>query len=200
MEQSPGRRERKKQQTRQTISDVATHLFLARGFDPVTIAEIATAADVAVQTVFNHFPTKEDLFFDDLHWVDGPPDALRAAPGQPPVATLEADYRAAVRRMDDRGYLATAAQFARTITASTSLQARRAHYAGLLTERLVLALLDTGAGDRPRWQVELLAARYAATRRVLDAELVRLAEEVGVHDAVTRMDAVISTAFASLDP
>ncbi|MEI5134289.1 TetR/AcrR family transcriptional regulator [Streptomyces libani] len=59
-----GLRERKKRQTRQYISDVATGLFLARGFDAVTIAEIADAAEVSVNTVYNYFPAKEDLFFD----------------------------------------------------------------------------------------------------------------------------------------
>ncbi|MFD5732578.1 TetR/AcrR family transcriptional regulator [Streptomyces sioyaensis] len=59
-----GLRERKKRQTRQYISDVATGLFLERGFDAVTIAEIAGAAEVSVNTVYNYFPAKEDLFFD----------------------------------------------------------------------------------------------------------------------------------------
>ncbi|WP_432586666.1 TetR family transcriptional regulator [Streptomyces sp. HD1123-B1] len=59
-----GLRERKKRQTRQYISDVATGLFLERGFEAVTIAEIAEAAEVSVNTVYNYFPAKEDLFFD----------------------------------------------------------------------------------------------------------------------------------------
>src|SRR3954462_11582533 len=57
-----GLRERKKRQTRQYISDVATGLFLERGFDAVTVAEIADAADVSVNTVYNYFPAKEGLF------------------------------------------------------------------------------------------------------------------------------------------
>ncbi|MFC8225564.1 TetR/AcrR family transcriptional regulator [Streptomyces sp. NPDC057287] len=59
-----GLRERKKRQTRQHLSDVATGLFVERGFDAVTIAEIAQAADVSVNTVYNYFPAKEDLFLD----------------------------------------------------------------------------------------------------------------------------------------
>jgi AcrR family transcriptional regulator len=58
------RRTRKRLVTRQTISDVATRLFFERGFDHVTIDEIAEAADVGRMTVFNHFPRKEDMFFD----------------------------------------------------------------------------------------------------------------------------------------
>jgi AcrR family transcriptional regulator len=59
-----GLRERKKRQTRQHISDVATRLFMERGFVTVTIAEIAEHADVSVNTVYNYFPAKEDLFLD----------------------------------------------------------------------------------------------------------------------------------------
>ena len=60
----PGLRERKKRETRRRISDIATGLFMTRGFDNVTIADVARTADVSVNTVFNYFKTKEDLFFD----------------------------------------------------------------------------------------------------------------------------------------
>lgn len=60
-----GRRERKKQQTRQSISDAATRLFIERGFDAVGVKEIADTADVSVTTLFKHFPSKEALLFDE---------------------------------------------------------------------------------------------------------------------------------------
>ncbi|MFC8128624.1 TetR/AcrR family transcriptional regulator [Streptomyces sp. NPDC057302] len=59
-----GLRERKKRQTKQRISDIATGLFLEHGFVTVTVAEVAEAADVSVNTVYNYFPVKEDLFLD----------------------------------------------------------------------------------------------------------------------------------------
>jgi len=58
-----GLRERKKAQTRRLIADTAWRLFADRGFEQVTVAEVAREAQVAVATVFNYFPTKEDLFF-----------------------------------------------------------------------------------------------------------------------------------------
>src|ERR1043165_7705016 len=56
-------RERKKQQTRQQIAETARQLFGERGFEQVTVAEIARASEVSTQTVFNYFPTKEDLVY-----------------------------------------------------------------------------------------------------------------------------------------
>ena len=58
-----GLRERKKEQTRQLIAETARRLFGERGFERVTVAEIARTAEVSEQTVFNYFPTKEDLVY-----------------------------------------------------------------------------------------------------------------------------------------
>jgi AcrR family transcriptional regulator len=58
-----GLRERKKQQTRELLAETARRLFAERGFERVTVAEIARAAEVSEQTVFNYFPTKEDLVY-----------------------------------------------------------------------------------------------------------------------------------------
>jgi AcrR family transcriptional regulator len=85
-----GLRERKKQQTRQRISDIATGLFLERGFEAVTVAEIAEAAEVSVNTVYNYFPAKEDLFFDrESEVVDRPSRVVRERrPGESAARAL----------------------------------------------------------------------------------------------------------------
>src|SRR6201992_3730984 len=83
------RRSRKRLATRQGISDAATLLFMERGFDHVTVDEIAEAADVGRMTVFNHFPRKEDMFFDrDEEGREILREALRQR--EPHVAPIEA--------------------------------------------------------------------------------------------------------------
>jgi AcrR family transcriptional regulator len=79
-----GLRERKKRRTREAIAQAAGDLFRERGFAAVTVDDVARAADVSRQTVFNYFPTKEQMLFDRdeeigaalLSLVSGRPDGI----------------------------------------------------------------------------------------------------------------------------
>jgi len=195
-----GRRERKKQQTKAAISEVATRLFLERGFDVVTVAEVARAADVAVQTVFNHFPAKEDLFFDEAGWWLGPAQAIRAAPADAdPIDVLEAHYLAGTRERFEVGHLATWKQFVRTIENSPALEARRRLQAAEL-ETTLTAALDERAPDHLRNR--LIAAQYAAAQKVLEEQLMRVlpdnASPQELTAAQTELEESITQVFAVL--
>jgi AcrR family transcriptional regulator len=60
-----GLREQKKRQTRQALLDAAERLFEAHGYDRVTVAQIADAANISVKMLFTYFASKEDLAFGD---------------------------------------------------------------------------------------------------------------------------------------
>lgn len=87
----PGRRERKKLATRRSIADHALRLFLERGFDSVTVAEIAEAADVAASTVFKHFPSKEAIAFAGDPAVEA--DLVRAVTDRAATTTITRSLR-----------------------------------------------------------------------------------------------------------
>src|SRR3954467_13110985 len=78
----PGLRERKKQETRRRIAETARALFSDHGFEAVTVVDVAHAAQVAPQTVFNYFPRKEDLFFWQLESFED--ELLTAVRGRAP--------------------------------------------------------------------------------------------------------------------
>src|SRR5215217_9663502 len=98
-----GLRERKKQQTRRAIAQAAKGLFLERGFDRVSVAEVARVAEVSEQTVFNYFPTKEDL----VYWRTGSfeEELLTAIRERAPGESVLAAFGRFVR--EPRGLLAT---------------------------------------------------------------------------------------------
>jgi len=150
VETGTGLRERKKQQTRQLIFETASRLFAARGFDAVTVAEVARAADVSEMTVFNYFPTKEDLCFAGMEFFEVRLlDAVRGRAAG--VSALEAFRRLVV---DGCSRLA-AEEIAETITkasaligGSPALQVREREIVARYTQRLA-ELLAAETGARP---------------------------------------------------
>lgn len=120
-------RSRKRLATRQGISNAATRLFAERGFDQVTVDDIAAAADVGRMTVFNHFPRKEDMFFDrDEEGREVLREALRQRdPLVSPVDTLSLlAHRLIAEQSPYVRFTAESQGFMATIEASESLKAR----------------------------------------------------------------------------
>ncbi|MCG2620848.1 TetR/AcrR family transcriptional regulator [Arthrobacter sp. I2-34] len=187
-----GRRARKKQQTMERIAETARGLFLEHGFDGVTVAQIAAAADVSEQTVFNHFRTKEDLVYRGLEVFEA---QLLAAirergAGESALAAFGRFLRGGRGLLHEGGAGAREqlAGIARLIAASPALQRREeqvfvthtAALAGLLAEET-----SAGADDAVPWvaanaMMGVHRMLVAATRRGIlqGTDLQRLAQEV----------------------
>jgi len=152
MESKTGLRERKKQQTRQLIGDTARRLFAERGFDAVTVGEVAREAEVSEATVFNYFPTKEDLFYSGLEAFEE--ELLSAIRERRPGESVIAAFRGFV--LKPRGLVAETdpkaidrhAKAMRVITDSPALLAREQRILAGYTDALARLLAEeTGARD-----------------------------------------------------
>ncbi|HET6185884.1 MAG TPA: TetR family transcriptional regulator, partial [Trebonia sp.] len=132
-----GLRERRKQEARRTISGVAMALFEARGFDEVTISQVAEAAGVSKMTVTNYFPRKEDLVFDRAgETITSLADAVAArAPGESLLAAVRRDYAERIAAGDVTLGVPTPA-FARMVGGSHALTSRRREIADLTEQAL----------------------------------------------------------------
>ncbi|MEU6724940.1 TetR/AcrR family transcriptional regulator [Nonomuraea wenchangensis] len=167
-----GLRERKKRETRQRIADIAMGLFMAKGFDNVTVAEVARAADVSVNTVFNYFGTKEDLFADRQEVaVDLPARVLRERePGESVVRAFRGDFLDAVAGRDWRYGLNQGADvFAGIVAASPALVARMRELQELRETALARALADELDAAPEDLSPRLVAAQILAATRLLGA-------------------------------
>jgi AcrR family transcriptional regulator len=150
MAAEPGLRERKKQQTRELIADAARRLFADRGFDAVTVAQVARAANVSEVTVFNYFSTKEDLFYGGMQFFEEKLlDAVRGrAPGESVLEAFRRPVLEGFKRLaaDERAKLIRTA--GKLISASPALEAHEREIVARYTRRLADELAEE-AGAKP---------------------------------------------------
>jgi AcrR family transcriptional regulator len=135
-----GLRETKKIITRQAIADAGMRLFVTKGFDHVTVAEIAREAGVSEKTVFNYFPTKEDIFFDEVpERLEALTDAIRArGRGQSLLAAMHELHAKQCARLSNPGFV----HFARTIAESPALQAKEVEVMAHFTDHLAQTIRE----------------------------------------------------------
>jgi AcrR family transcriptional regulator len=161
------RQTRKRLATRQSISDAATRLFFERGFDNVTIDEIAEAADVSRMTVFNHFSRKEDMFFDlDEEARGAMLNALETRErGVSPIEALRLFVQLAV--MEKHPYAKVlepeSYKFMATIQASEALKARARAIRDELSDTLAEALAHSVKRPKSDPAAALAASLLVAT-------------------------------------
>ncbi|MFE6053557.1 TetR/AcrR family transcriptional regulator [Kitasatospora sp. NPDC056446] len=197
-----GLRELKKQQTRELLADTAMGLFAERGFDRVTVVEVARAAGVSPNTVFNYFPTKEDLFFDRQDAVVAHlADVVRHRPaGRSAVDAVRADLLAAVAAGEPTvGLSPGMAAFWRIVSDSPALRARLLEL-GERAEAALAAVLAEESGAAPDDPLpHVLAGAVAGAHRAVLGEIRRAMVAGEPAGAVrTRVEAAVERAFGLL--
>ncbi|NSC24839.1 TetR family transcriptional regulator [Streptomyces albus subsp. chlorinus] len=183
MTDSPtGLRERKRQRTYRAISDAAISLFLEKGFDAVSVSEIAEAAEVSKPTLFRYFAAKEDMAL--YRFADHEDEAARVVAargaGVAPLTALEEHFLAGLAARDPATGLSDDPEvlaFHRLLYGTPSLLARLHSYTARSEEALTsqLAEVPPAARKRPGEPDRMLTARLAAgqivtTQRVLATE------------------------------
>jgi AcrR family transcriptional regulator len=185
MSSEPGLRARKKQQTRQLIADSARRLFAERGFEEVSVSEVARAADVSDATVFNYFPTKEDLFYSGLERFE---DQLLAVVRDRPRGESIVD---AVGRffLQPRGFLASddpqavarLLEISRMVAESPALLAREREILSRYTDSLARLIAEQTSAAVDDLRPAVAAAALIGVHRAL-IEHVRQQILAGDHD------------------
>ena len=197
MIQPAGLRARKKARTRDAIADAAISLFLAHGFDQVSVNDIAAAAEVSKPTLFRYFATKEDLV---LHrFADHNGEAARVVsdrqPGVSPMAALHHHFRAGLDRHEPVTGLndhPEVVAFHRLVFTTPSLAGRLTRY--MLEDEVALA---DALG--PGIEARLRAAQVLAVQRVLArANWQKIADGRTASDVHSEAVADADLAFAQL--
>jgi AcrR family transcriptional regulator len=185
-----GLRERKKRQTRELLAETARRLFTERGFERVSVAEIAREADVSEKTVFNYFPTKEDLVYWRLEsFEEELLDAIRSRAEGESVLDAFGRFVAAPRGMlasPDEERRERLAALSRMIAASPALLAREQQiFAGYTESLAALLALETDTGGIEPWVVanammgvHRALVTFARERIVAGADTPSLAREI----------------------
>ncbi|WP_151772171.1 TetR/AcrR family transcriptional regulator [Streptomyces abyssomicinicus] len=198
-----GLRERKKRRTRATISDAAIALFLEHGFQRVSVAQVAEAAEVSKRTLFAYFPTKEDLVVHRL--ADHETEAARVVrarePGTDPLAAVREHFLRGLRERDPISGLNDHPQvlrLTRMIYDAPSLVARMEGFKAGAERELALALEETA--DTPELTARLAAVQIVAVQWALAQDNAR--RLAGGEPADARFEGAVADArhaFALLE-
>ncbi|MGK4579838.1 TetR/AcrR family transcriptional regulator [Kitasatospora sp. HPMI-4] len=219
MSEAGGLRTLKKERTRQAIADAAIGLFLANGFDRVSVAEIAAAAEVSKPTLFRYFPAKEDLVlhrFSDHQGESGRVVRARRA-GEGPLAALRRHFLDRLAERDPVTGLCADPEvlaFRRLVYETPSLSSHLLGFIAADTDALAEALAGAVAGSgggavagavagagggAPELTARLLAAQYLAVHHALAyRNWSRLASGMPLPEAADGAVADAGTAFTLL--
>jgi AcrR family transcriptional regulator len=198
-----GLRERKKRQTRQAITDAAMGLFAERGFDAVTVTEVARAVNLSVQTVFNYFPAKEDLFFGGTSGRFGQDlaEVIRSCqPGESLFGALRAVALDYFDRALEAGEFERIETTARLIEDSPALQARQRADAAAFAAAMAAAIAEREGAAATDIEPLLLAnTGVAVYQTVFEIALRRVRSGQRGAQLRTRLRQDTERAFAVLE-
>src|SRR5262249_25752484 len=180
-----GLRERKKQRTRQLLAETARRLFSERGFEQVSIAEIAREAEVSEQTVFNYFPSKEDLVYSGLEIFEE--QLLAAIRERPRGQTVIAAFGEFI--LEPRGFFAVQDEAAareliavtQMIAASPMLLAREQQIFARYTDALAKLIAEETGASAGDLRPYVVASALIGVHRAL-ISYVRERLEAGASD------------------
>jgi len=196
-----GLRERKKQQTRELLADTARRLFTERGFERVSVAEVARAADVSEKTVFNYFPTKEDLVYWRLETFEAELlETIRGRAVGESVLDAFGRFVSAPRGMlasPDEETRARLAALSRMIAASPALLAREQQiFAGYTDSLAALLAVETGLSGIEPWVVA--NALMGVHRALVSFARERIVDGAGAPELAGEVRAEADRALARL--
>jgi AcrR family transcriptional regulator len=196
---SEGLRERKKRATRDAIAVAARRLFAERGFDDVTVGEVAVAADVSEKTVFNHFATKEDLAFAGRE--EGIAQFVAAITQRPPGTSVLEVFRALTHTVldvfvagGDEDLLAVA----RIIRGSRALQERLTVGWESGAAAITTAIAETSGGDDEIVPAIVARTLWFTHRSIFLAALTGLVAGEDGAQLATRLRATADRAYDQL--
>jgi AcrR family transcriptional regulator len=195
-----GLRARKKRETAERIALAAGRLFAERGYDEVSVLDVAATADVSEQTVYNHFPTKEDLVFDRTARLDAAlTEAVRQrAPGMPAAAAIRPVLREQLARTGRFSAEAQRGGLPRLAADSVALRRGALERTRLHAESLADAL---SPGDRPTPEAAIAGWALAGVLQLMLEELgaAQLAGEDTASTA-TRLGPELDRQLTALEP
>jgi AcrR family transcriptional regulator len=186
MDAELGLRERKKLRTRQLIAETAARLFAERGFDAVPVAAVARAAEVSEATVFNYFPTKEDLVFQGMEQFET--ELLAAVRDRPAGEPIVAAFGRFVLRIGgllaarDEDSARRLVAFNRMIAASPALLTREREILARSTASLAALIAAEGGADPDDLRPWVVARALTGTHQsMIEFVRRRLADETADH-------------------
>ncbi len=197
-----GRRDRKKRERREEISEAAWSLFAERGFDDVTLSEIAVTADCGVYEVFDYFPSREALFFDRIAELSGSPDAAVRArdAGESAVGAFRAWHDTTVTFLSDARSAPRARRFFEIVESSPSLQSYERALDREYQAAVTASLAESAARDETDVPALLAAQLTGIHRYVVDLAKTMIREEAEPRVMRARLAAATAQGFDLLSP